>query len=219
MKKINILLLVSLLCSVGNLYSQSVKLTERYFQISVNGEVDTTKIEEERYYFFKGKELIEAKSKVDGLSYNLNTYVDKHNSLLRIDDNNGHTVKNDQGQIITYRYIKGESIYTHHYSYDSWGNLEKDELVIKAGEQIKKKNLTFEYFYLSEFSYATNKKGVKAISGYENNYNSLWVKKSVKEDGRLVEYAERKIQESNNSALARLGRKFLKVIGYGYTER
>lgn len=219
MKKVIVKFLVIVFFScIQNLHAQeNYHLLEQYYKITADGKINSSIIQEERFYSFEDHLFESGYRNCSDTITNLSTYLDQNNSLLKIDQYKSYTELNEKEQVVKQRYMLDNKIYVHSYQYNSWGDLLRDQLVIRSGDQRKKIIYTYEYFYLPEFTYATNSKGVRAISGYEDNYHSHWLKKTVRKDGQIIEHVERKISKTKTKFFAKLGKKFLKAIGYGPT--
>jgi hypothetical protein len=80
----------------------------------------------------------------------------------------------------------------HCLQYDNYGNLSEDKsILIDYNQQMS--IITYEYIYLDDFTYA-QRDGIKFVSGMKNNYSNPWLIRTVKQNGKIVEYTERKIK-------------------------
>ena len=218
MKQIISFLFVVIFSNTINVYAQkSYNLVEEYYQISTKGEIDNSSIKERRSYSFEDGKFISGQKNVNGIITKLDTYIDQYNSLLNIDDHKSYIHRDAQGYVTMQRYMKNQNVHVHYYTYNPWGDLIRDKLIIRSGNEKNTTVFTYEYFYLSEFTHATNAKGVTAISGCKNNYNALWLKKTVRKNDFIVEHVNRKVSKGKTKFYSSFAKKFLKMIGYGPT--
>jgi len=85
----------------------------------------------------------------------------------------------------------GDTAITHIYKYDQRSNLTEDKSVDANDPSKIVEVLTYEYVYLTSFNYHTKKNGKLEIKSVET---SPWVARTVRKNGRIVEFTERKIQ-------------------------
>jgi len=79
----------------------------------------------------------------------------------------------------------------HSCKYDQWSNLTEDKSVDANDSSEIVEVLTYEYVYLTNFNYHTKKNGKLEIKSVDT---SPWVARTIRKNGRIVEFTERKIQ-------------------------
>lgn len=87
---------------------------------------------------------------------------------------------------------------THQYTYDDWGSIKEEKCETSSSDGVQKSLITYEYIYLDNFTYA-KKKGRNYISGMEPDYNSFWVRCTVKKDGEIIQSINRKIRSRSSN--------------------
>lgn len=218
MKQIISLLFVAIFSGSINIHAQkNYNLTEEYYQITKDSEIDNLVIKEIRSYSFEDSKFISGQKNINGIITKLDAYIDQYNSLLRIDEHKSYVQRDEHGYVTMQRYMKNQNVHVHYYTYNPWGDLIRDELIIRSGNEKNTTVFTYEYFYLSEFTYAKNAKGVSAISGYKDNYKALWLKRTVRKNDFIVEHVNRKVSKRKTKFYSGFAKKILKIIGYGPT--
>ena len=191
--------IVLCLCFCSSSAQKKIFKEEHYFV--KDGAIDNDCITERRTFKYNQKgEFVSGEKRIKGgKNYPLESYEDRYNSLLDIDRRNSYYLKDKDERIVMQRYYSGDTVFVHHYTYNKWGDLIKDKLAIKIGALQSTTEYTYEYFYLSKFTYATNEEGVTAISGYVDDYKSEWLKRTVRKDGKIVQHINRRISSPSNN--------------------
>jgi len=101
-------------------------------------------------------------------------------------------VKRDSSnRMVHYETGSGDEQILHSCKYDQWGNLTEDKSVYANDPSKIVEVLTYEYMYLTNFNYRTKKNGKLEIKSVDT---SPWVARTIRKNGRTVEFTERKIQ-------------------------
>ncbi len=204
------------LCMLNMNAQKKITLYEEYYQITKEGEIDTSQITQTRTYFFKNNKFYSGCINVNGNVTEVDSYIDQYSSLYKQDDNRPIIEKDENERIIQPKKYQTSNDSIHYYTYNRWGDIIKDELIIQDDDKIKKTVFTYEYYYLPMYSYSTNDIGITSCN---NNYTALWIKRTVKQDGIIIESINRKIQKSNTNYFNDWSKRLLKAMGYGPTVR
>lgn len=200
MKKVICFILTLSLLFIANETSAQKKsiVKEFYYAVNEKGEIDKKSILQKRELIFhKDRRLITINNLYDSSTTTAEPQADLYYSLSTIKCYSNNCKYDDNNRVIEYCDIqKDNNIVSHSYKYNDWGDLIEDRYVVtnKSEETKSKTVLSYEYVYLDDFNYL-EADGKSFISGSKTDYSSSWVLRTIKKDGTIVQYTERKISK------------------------
>lgn len=183
-----LLVIVTTCCASSK---RSINVREIYYAVN-NDSIDRNSIIENRFLtydkewqFLSGYILV--KKQKESLSTDASEYY-----RLPLISSDSYTVERDSNNRITLYETDSETgRIVHSCKYDQWGNLTEDKSVYAEDPSQIVEVLTYEYFYLTNFDYKKKKDGKLEIKSVNT---SPWVLRTIRMNGRIVEFTERKIE-------------------------
>lgn len=196
MKKL-VFLSALLLFSVCQITAQKLRIKEYYYSVNADGEVDRKKVIEKRQLIYDKKRGLISVENLSGFNRNIggDLQSDLYYNLPQIKSGDNNYKFDDKNRIVEHiEKIDGGVFIKHNYKYNNWGDLVEDKCttVDNSGKTLSESTLSYEYVYLDDFTYA-KKDNKDYISGTKHNYDSTWVLRTIKKNGVIVQYTERKI--------------------------
>ncbi|MCD7901431.1 MAG: hypothetical protein LUH22_16680 [Bacteroides sp.] len=171
-------------------------IEEFYFFVNEKGEIDKEKVTEKRKLVYH-KELGYHPVNTGKKKNSQESQADAYYKLPEIEHQKVGCLYDDNQKVIEYtEQIDDHQQIRHVYTYNDRGDLLEDRsTMIENNISSQESVLTYEYFYLDDFEYAT-KKGKKYIAGMKRNSATSWVLRTIKKDGVVVQFTERKIKNT-----------------------
>ncbi len=162
--------------------------------VNEDGTINTNKIVEIREITYSyNREFISGTSSINKENINLTSDNSKYYKFPIVTEKMIYCEFDTIGRITVYKEDSQDfGIVLHHIQYDNWGNISEDLSIPEDTNRLISK-ITYEYFYLKDFEYA-ERDGEKFVSGMTKNYSNPWIKRTVRYNGKIVEYTERKIK-------------------------
>ena len=196
MKNYLISLSLVILCSFTNgpFNKNKIISNEFYYMINDDGTVNKDNVTEIRKITYNRKwEFISGTSTVNNMDNTIMSDAGKFYELPLVKKNAIHLEYDSLGRISIYKeHTEDYGIVTHFLRYDNRGNLTEDSSKSEDNNQLISIT-TYEYFYLNDFVYA-ERDDEKFISGMKQNFSNPWLNRTIRHNGKIVEYTERKIQ-------------------------
>lgn len=178
-------------CSNRTSSKDEITSQEIYYAINEDGTIDKSSITEIRKIIYNPKWmfLLGINDKDSVLTSDASKYY-----VLPLMKNDAFDCEYDSLQRITRfkEQLHGCDTTEHFLVYDNWGNLSEDKSIC-TGSNEQTSIVTYEYIYLDDFTYA-QRDGIKFVSGTKSNYSNPWLIRTIKQNNKIVEYTERKIQ-------------------------
>jgi len=189
---ITVILILCVLQACDTSAQKRLLITEEYCSVTENGSIDESTITEVRILKYRKGSFLSGEKIQNGEKIQLISNIDLYNPQQQFEQSKSYILKDKDGRIVMQRYLDGDALIVHNYSYNKWGDIVKDVLTTTKGSVKTTNEFTYEYFYLPEFTYATNDEGVTAVSGYVDNYESKWVKRTVRKDRKVIQHIQRR---------------------------
>lgn len=167
---------------------------EIYYMINDDGTINKDSITEIRKIIYNQKwEFISGTSSINNKKCTLTSDASKYYVLPTVQKNAIYCEYDSMGRILIYKkYLESFGIEQHSLRYDNWSNLSEDLCTSEGNNQLISRT-TYEYLYLNDFTY-TERRGKRFISGMKENNSKHWLNRTIKYNGKIIEYTERKIQ-------------------------
>jgi hypothetical protein len=185
---ITFLLLIPIL-GFSSSKKHQIIVNEIYYTVNANGIVNKNLIIERRQFIYDSKfRFLSGKSFVGNSVLELTSDANRYYKLpLFICSNDNCEYFN--GKLVKYKErVNDSQIIEHHLQYDTHNNVTKD--CFADSTQIV--TIRYEYFYLDSFTYA-KRHGKKFVSGIKSDPANPWVIRTIKYNGKIVQYTEREI--------------------------
>ena len=195
MKKFIIIsLLLVIVTTCWGSSKRRIKVREIYYAVN-NDTIDRNQIIEDRFLIYD-REWKFLSGYIQKKSNPLSSDASGYYRLPLVTPDSYTIEKNAASQIIRYETNRDNDRMVHLCKYDQWGNLTEDKTVNADNPSQVIEILTYEYMYLTNFNYRKKKDGELEI---KSTTTSPWVLRTIRKNGQIVEFTERKINNGKGS--------------------